>query len=96
MSERPTFDEDGYPTEQTLDAIRTWDYKDWSGLIEFIATAMHRYGVVRKKKSVVEFVTGGWSGNEECLGALRSNVMIFALYWESSHRGGMEVYRLAP
>jgi hypothetical protein len=57
---------------------------------------MHRYGVVRKKESVVEFVTGGWSGNEDCLGALRSNVMIFALYWESSHRGGMEVYRLAP
>ena len=36
--------------------------------------------------------TGGWSGNESIIYAMRENYVLWATLWESSHRGGLEVF----
>jgi hypothetical protein len=36
----------------------------------------------------LELHTAGWSGNEDTIGALQSNAMFWALYWQKSERGG--------
>lgn len=41
----------------------------------------------------VTFVTVGWSGNEELLSALQGSVFDMR-FWESSHRGGKQVYHI--
>jgi len=74
----PTFDSDGYPTEETLRAISEWDdlsdegYLMW---IQFIRKAWHYPELVFEGESenlivselnnrVLKISTGGWSGNE--------------------------------
>lgn len=49
----PEIDEDGYPTEATLDAIRTWPFQDFetsNRLLDFVAAAWHwpDFGVSHK------------------------------------------------
>lgn len=36
--------------------------------------------------------TGGWSGNEEIIGALQENVIFWAIFWYSSTRGGKHIF----
>lgn len=47
------------------------------------------------KVRVHEFVTGGWSGCEQIVSLMEGSVAGI-LGWESSHRGGLHVYRFAP
>lgn len=42
--DEPTFDRDGYPTDETLDAIRDWSYLDFPALMEFVSSAWSDYG----------------------------------------------------
>jgi hypothetical protein len=44
MMLEPTFDSDGYPTDDTLDAIREWDFHDFPALMEFVEAAWSDYG----------------------------------------------------
>jgi len=41
----------------------------------------------------LELHTGGWSGNEDILRALKKNQWFHMLYWEMSRRGGHECFR---
>jgi len=36
--------------------------------------------------------TGGWSGNEELIGAMRMNFILWSQWWWSSRRGGHYVF----
>lgn len=77
--------------------IATWPHDDWDGLMEFISHEWdHDYGHMGVFEGEWTFVTGGWSRNEDLLCALRQNHVIHALYWQSSHRGGKEVYYKKP
>ena len=49
------------------------------------------YGSVEVDGPVYRFVTRGWSGCEEIVDGLMSNVFSGRL-WESSHRGGLHVF----
>lgn len=88
----PTFDRDGYPTEETLEAIQNWDYHDLDGLFNFIEEAwsypeyFHREVV--EEKVIVMMSTGGWSGNEDIIQAMKENFYVWALVWEVIKRGG--------
>ena len=91
----PTFDSDGYPTEQTLEAIEKWSINDPHGLYYFIYAAWnHRYGFFKYLPESVVLTTGGWSGNEAIIEAMQENKVLWTLLWESSHRGGKYVFRL--
>lgn len=103
----PTFDEDGYPTNETLERIRTWtENDDYLALMEFVKSALaYPYAFVEERDCQPEYsgarptrefsiATGGWSGNESVLEALENNQVFYMLSWYSSHRGGRVVYRV--
>lgn len=95
----PTFDADGYPTEETLDAIRHWEWRDWRGLVEYVNRAWNHKGFELgpvpedfvydwdRGKTLARISTWGWSGNEDIIGALEESD-IWTLFWHSSMRGG--------
>ena len=96
----PAFDCDGDPTDGTLAEIENWqpDFKavnPWSSLIKYVKEAC--YGAVREEqdedgKTLLCFVTGGWSSNEAVQGAMSRNIMFNAMCWHSSYRGGLVKY----
>ena len=93
-------DEDGYPTDETLAKIKDWPWDDALGCLDHVR-ALWRYPDWVTKTEVGEchhfrFATGGWSGNEELIGALHSNVMIRCLTWQMSQAGGLHIYHVMP
>lgn len=52
MMDAPTFDRDGYPTDETLDAIRDWPYSDFPALMEFVSEAWSDCGVFSRHTDV--------------------------------------------
>lgn len=95
-SPAPTFDADGYPTEETERLIAKWNANDAIGWIEFIKSAWNKhYGkVVFDHDNSIVLITGGWSGNEYIVRSMKDNRVLWSMLWESSHRGGLEVLRL--
>lgn len=94
----PSFDKNGYPTDETLETIKAWPSDQLPALLEYVREAWCDYGCIRDddRKNTVELVTGGWSGNESILSALMENRIFWAMYWDSSHRGGLVVLRMPP
>jgi hypothetical protein len=72
------FDLSKRPVRELLDYIEPrWEYGDW--------------GFIRKKHRL-ELHTGGWSGNEDIIDALRNNFLFWHMYWYSHRRGGHFVF----
>lgn len=88
----PTFDRNGYPTEDTLRMIREWE-GDWTDMFEFLRAIWkypERWSIAMvEDEQCYRFSTGGWSGNEELVSALEQNFFAMSLFWVSSHRGGL-------
>lgn len=85
-----------YPSELELKAIEEWDAKDLTGLVTFVEDIWSDYGwmeVKGKNIKKVTLVTGGWSGNEDIVRALDTN-LAFRLSWEASFRGGKHIYKI--
>jgi len=105
MKPEPTFDADGYPTDETLDTIKAWPLAD--GLRELLAfvKAAWKYtdwgwgenDTVNDMDRPVRrysISTGGWSGNETLLDALRDNAIFWSLCWVQSRRGGHYLFEV--
>ncbi len=82
-----------YPTEEELAKIKEWDCKDFTGLMDFV------HGIWefadwgwRKEGKEYHISTGGWSGNEDIIGALKHNMMFWVMYWKQSRRGGHYIF----
>jgi hypothetical protein len=97
----PEYNEDGYPTYESLTAIETFVGTP-EALIEY-ATALFHGGYITVEDVVhhfgravkrVTFITNGWSGAESVLGALSHHTIFHMLFWESSHRGGKAIYEI--
>jgi len=91
----PEFYSDQSPTKETLEAIKEWK-PPFDGLEEFLTEAFRGYGRVWRQGGFLKIATGGWSGNEEMISALQDNAVFWALYWESSHRGGLFQFKIIP
>jgi len=87
-----------YPTEEELERIENWDHTlPVMKLLDDIESLWHwsewgfkkywGFNSLRRRVLKVELHTGGWSGNEEIIGALQKTVF-WNLYWEKSIRGG--------
>lgn len=91
----PTFDRDGYPTDETTECIaniEAWPWDRYDAWIEFCRAAYAEgRGWIRETPPTLVFVTGGWSGNESVIGAMEQNFM-FKWYWRGSKRGGLHVW----
>ena len=96
---------EGYPTEETLDAIGLWPMeKGWHELMAAIQEIWHWgddwYSETNGEDSLdrpytdYRFATGGWSGNEDIIQALSENHLFWMINWYSSKRGGEYVFRI--
>ena len=84
-------DEDGYPLEEELQELREWNPADLHGCMVRVRELwwMPDWGFQRQEDGRVYYLsTGGWSGNESIIVALRDNRMWWVLNWEASRRGG--------
>jgi len=74
----PTFDAGGYPTDETLQTIKGWSVLESGihGLLDFVRQAWRYpdyfgdYAISGDGCVHLEISTGGWSGNEDIIGAL--------------------------
>lgn len=85
-------DEGGYPTEEELTAITNWPLTDCDGLWDELVRLWHFPTYISQEGGMWRLATGGWSGNEDIICALRSNHMFWMFCWQSSHRGGLHWY----
>lgn len=94
-------DIDGYPTEQELQVVRTWNYKDPASLITYLQSIWwhdgptYKWGkdVLGHKVVRIEMHTWGWSGNEDIISQLQNGSkdhvpMFWICWWVQSKRGG--------
>ena len=80
-------DKDGYPTDETLGLIA--GYKgSYSKLMSEIAFLFGSYGKCVADGNKWKIATGGWSGNESIISALKGNNMFWLTCWYMSKRGG--------
>jgi hypothetical protein len=87
-------DRDGYPEEHELAKIKAWKPADGKGLLEYVAGLWHWENYAWQEDGNWHFATGGWSGNEELIGAMQENNVWWFFHWYSSTRGGKYVFQL--
>lgn len=85
-------DKDGYPTERELKRIKEWDVlSDLMGLLRFVENLWSypdRFILKGKRVLRLYLSTGGWSGNEDIIRALRENHSFWWIGWQKSVVGG--------
>ena len=95
-------DENGYPTDEALEAIARWTGTPRVLLDDLLAPIFEPYGNLTISTDIdeyakpvrkVRFATGGWSGCESAIGALRQNFFWF-LWWTTSTRGGVTEFEI--
>lgn len=89
----PAFDSRGYPTEDTLFAIRSWPDNDAVGWMKYVQAAWDKnsHGSILVERYFVTLHTGGWLGNESVINAMKCNVRLWSRLWAAS--GGVYVFR---
>jgi hypothetical protein len=87
--------DDGYPADETLQRIREWPVTDLRGLFEFVREAWNwPTQLWTETDAAIICCAGGWSGNEDLIGALKANAAAWTLTWYQSTRGGRFEFRL--
>jgi hypothetical protein len=91
-------DNDGYPTDYALEKIEKWKInihpEDFISLMELIKSIWYYPDYIKEntKEHAYTLITGGWSGNEDIIYAMKQNTLLHCFYWYSSERGGAHVY----
>lgn len=89
-------DEDGYPTEETLDYVVNYRVENVNSALYLFEKVLelwwnldYSHSTEVKDGEIVHYIsTLGWSGNESLISALRGNHLFWILYWAESRRGG--------
>lgn len=90
----------GYPDEESLKQIKEWDVlaKGVEGLLDLIKdnTNWSDRQIELSGKNVIRYVyhTGGWSGNEDVIEAMRRNFLFWSISWWKSTRGGHYYFKI--
>lgn len=87
-------DADGYPTESTL---RMFEYcmssvQYFTKVMEALAAVWRYPERVTRQGDIWRVSTGGWSGNEDVIGALRQNHLWWTFYCRAWSAGGHYVF----
>lgn len=84
-------DEDGYPTEDTIARIKSWDSRDFKGLASFIHSLWIYDEYIDYDNRILDISTGGWSGHEDIVYSIpkewTNNFLV------SSRAGGHYIFR---
>ncbi len=88
-----------YPSEDVLQEIEKFSLTERKveDLLEIVKEAWNDIGnfvLIGKSKKRLELHTGGWSGNEDIINALRNNRLFFPIYWYKSERGGHYYFKI--
>lgn len=95
-------DKDNYPDEASLKEIEKWDIlkQGVRGLLALVEENTWMpdwsFSIAGKRVLRFEYHTGGWSGNEDVINALRRNSLFFQMFWEKSTRGGHYYFKIRP
>lgn len=81
-------DKEDYPTELELKAISGWENPQYHELLGLVRSLWRYPTYFRRRRNIYHLSTGGWSGNEDIIRALRENTIFWKLCWVSSRRGG--------
>ncbi len=81
------FDSDGYPTEGSIYQIKNYKGSNTTLMTE-IAFLFSGYGKCEFDGNHWIVATGGWSGCESVISALKENTMFWIRCWYVSRRGG--------
>ena len=96
-----------YPTDDELKRLETRDWHDANGALEYVRLLWKWCDRVTDTLRPCECdilhaepgnrylrcSTGGWSGNEDVIGALRTNFMVWALTWRLTSIGGLHIFQ---
>jgi hypothetical protein len=102
MTDFELIDDDGYPTDEALEHLRTFTGTT-EEIVAYVRSLMYNglsvledftndYGRPEKRLTLI---TGGWSGCESVIGTLRET-MFHPIFWESSFRGGKHTFTFSP
>lgn len=99
--------EDGYPTDECLEAVKTMGIAE--GVFDILKEAWKFGGVshfLRHEEAAMmggsnydppgkywRFATGGWSGNEDLMEAFANN-FVYAVTWKLSAAGGLHIFEV--
>ena len=88
-----------YPTDDDLQRVKDWPIpcttESAQAWFDFIKSVwwMPDWGWSQDGE-VLSISTGGWSGNEDIIGAMMDNFIYWSLCWETSRRGGHYTFKL--
>jgi hypothetical protein len=87
-------DKDGYPEDHELEEITQFlgNPKDWYEIIRPLWQFADAGYFSVDDREFYHLSTGGWSGNEDIVRAMRRNLVMWAMYWVQSKRGGHHVF----
>lgn len=98
-------DSDGYPTKEELERVANWPLEgfDYPGLIDYVRDLWWPQGspygwsehvYIPPDARIVTMSTGGWSGNEDLIEAMRKACkgVFWALCFLQERRGGHFVF----
>ena len=88
-------DDDGYPTDAALKLVREWDVKDVKEFHDLMLMVKYLWrwaNYVIRNNEQYTLITGGWSGNESIVAAMKENLLLHIMYWYSSNRSGTHIY----
>ena len=87
----PVIDIDGYPTEETVEFLsKHKNFKNAKEAMDFALKALEKmcYATVKRENNYIYIATGGWSGCEDIVRAMKSNVYLAFLKIVSTNGGG--------
>lgn len=100
-------DDDSYPTEDDLKTIREWEFYQVEGVsaydryLEFMEFIKRKWWMpswgwhTRDDRPGKYYIsTGGWSGNESLISAMKQNWMFWHICWQMSRVGGHYIFQL--
>jgi len=86
---------DEYPEEEDLEKITAWDdfndFKGWMALVKSVWW-MPDWGWDETPEGY-SISTGGWSGNESLISAMRHNFVMWSKHWYLHRTGGHYEFR---
>jgi hypothetical protein len=79
-----------YPAESELKKIKKWDLakQPVNELLDFVESLWTYEDRFVRTNSKLYLSTGGWSGNEDIIGALQHNFIFWMMFWKKTQRGG--------
>jgi hypothetical protein len=86
----PVIDIDGYPTEETVEFLSKHKKKNAKEAMDFALDCLNKlcYATIKRENNYIYIATGGWSGCEDIVRAMKENVYLLFLKIVSTNGGG--------